>query len=146
MNSMPWKAQNARRVAMNVFAVLLITYAIGASSQEVKVALSGNQEIPPVTTSAKGAGTITVNADRTVAGNVTITGMSATVAHIHEAAAGANGLIVIPLIRTADNQWSLPPGTRLTEPQYESFKAGKLYFNIHSEAYRSGEIRGQIKP
>ena len=72
--------------------------------------------------------------------------MSATVAHIHEAAAGANGLIVIPLIRTADNQWSLPPGTRLTEPQYESFKAGKLYFNIHSEAYRSGEIRGQIKP
>jgi len=146
MNSMPWKAQNARRVAMNVFAVLLITYAIGASSQEVKVALSGNQEIPPVTTSASGTGTITVNADRTVAGNVTITGMSATVAHIHEAAAGANGLIVIPLIRTADNQWSLPPGTRLTEPQYESFKAGKLYFNIHSEAYRSGEIRGQIKP
>jgi len=146
MNSMPWKAQRARRVAMNVFAVLLITYAIGASSQEVKVALSGNQEIPPVTTSASGTGTITVNADRTVAGNVTITGMSATVAHIHEAAAGANGLIVIPLIRTADNQWSLPPGTRLTEPQYESFKAGKLYFNIHSEAYRSGEIRGQIKP
>ena len=146
MNSMPWKAQNARRVAMNVFAVLLITYAIGASSQEVKVALSGNQEIPPVTTSATGTGTITVNADRTVAGSVTITGMSATVAHIHEAAAGANGLIVIPLIRTADNQWSLPPGTRLTEPQYESFKAGKLYFNIHSEAYRSGEIRGQIKP
>jgi len=146
MNSMPWKAQHARHVAMNVFAVLLITYAIGASSQEVKVALSGNQEIPPVTTSASGTGTITVNADRTVAGNVTITGMSATVAHIHEAAAGANGLIVIPLIRTADNQWSLPPGTRLTEPQYESFKAGKLYFNIHSEAYRSGEIRGQIKP
>jgi len=146
MNSKPWKAQHARRVAMNVFAVLLITYAIGASSQEVKVALSGNQEIPPVTTSASGTGTITVNADRTVAGNVTITGMSATVAHIHEAAAGANGLIVIPLIRTADNQWSLPPGTRLTEPQYESFKAGKLYFNIHSEAYRSGEIRGQIKP
>jgi CHRD domain len=146
MNSMPWKAQHARRVAMNVFAVLLITYANCASSQEVKVALSGNQEIPPVTTSASGTGTITVNADRTVAGSVTITGMSATVAHIHEAAAGANGLIVIPLIRTADNQWSLPPGTRLTEPQYESFKAGKLYFNIHSEAYRSGEIRGQIKP
>ena len=146
MNSMPGKARHARRVAKNVFTVLLATYAICASSQEVKVALSGNQEIPPVTTSASGAGTITVNADRSVVGSVTITGMSATVAHIHEAAAGANGLIVIPLIRTADNQWSLPPGTRLTEPQYESFKAGKLYFNVHSEAYRSGEIRGQIKP
>lgn len=146
MSSMPWKTRHARRIAMNVFTVLLTTYATCASSQEVKVALSGSQEIPPVTTSASGTGTITVNADRSVVGSVTISGMSATVAHIHEAAAGANGLIVIPLIRTADNQWSLPPGTRLTEPQYESFKAGKLYFNIHSEAYRSGEIRGQIKP
>jgi len=146
MKTTPRKSRHARRIARNVFAVALAAYAICASSQEVKVELSGNQEIPPVTTSAKGAGTITVNADRTVAGSVTITGMSATVAHIHEAAAGANGLIVIPLIRTADSQWSLPQGARLTEPQYESFKAGKLYFNIHSEAFRSGEIRGQIKP
>jgi CHRD domain len=146
MNSLPRKAKQTRRVAMNVFAVVFAAYSICASSQEVKVALSGSQEIPPVATSASGTGTITVNADRSAIGSVTITGMSATVAHIHEAPAGANGLIVIPLVRTADNQWSLPPGTRLTEPQYESFKSGKLYFNIHSEAHRSGEIRGQIKP
>ena len=146
MNSVPRKARQARRTAMKVFAVALATHAICASGQQVKVTLSGSQEIPPVATSASGTGTITVNADRSVAGGATITGMSATVAHIHEAAAGANGLIIIPLIRTADNQWSLPPGTRLTEPQYESFKAGKLYFNVHSEAHRSGEIRGQIKP
>jgi hypothetical protein len=68
------------------------------------------------------------------------------VAHIHEAAAGTNGSIVVPLIRTGDNVWSVPPGARLTDAQYESYKAGNLYFNIHSEAHRSGEIRGQIKP
>jgi len=131
---------------MNVFAVLLISSAICASSQEIKVVLSGNQEIPPVATSASGTGTITVNADRSVIGNATITGMSVTVAHLHEAAAGTSGPIIIPLIRTADNVWSVPSGARLTDAQYESYKAGNLYFNIHSEAHRSGEIRGQIKP
>jgi hypothetical protein len=131
---------------MNVFAVLLTSSAICASSQEIKVVLSGNQEIPPVATSASGTATITVNADRSVIGNATITGMSVTVAHIHEAAAGTNGSIVVPLIRTADNVWSVPSGARLTDAQYESYKAGNLYINIHSEAHRSGEIRGQIKP
>jgi hypothetical protein len=72
--------------------------------------------------------------------------MSATVAHIHEAAAGSNGAIIIPLTKTSDNVWVVPPGARLTDAQYESYKAGKLYFNIHSEAHRSGEIRGQIRP
>ena len=146
MNSVPRTVGRARHIAMNVFAVLLASSAICASSQEIKVVLSGNQEIPPVATSASGTGTITVNADRSVIGNATITGMSVTVAHIHEAAAGTNGSIVVPLIRTGDNVWSVPPGARLTDAQYESYKAGNLYFNIHSEAHRSGEIRGQIKP
>jgi CHRD domain-containing protein len=146
MNSVPRTVGRAQRIAIDVFAVLLYAYAICASSQEIKVALSGNQEIPPVATSASGTGTITVNADRSVIGNATITGMSVTVAHIHEAVAGTNGSIVVPLIRTGDNVWSVPPGARLTDAQYESYKAGNLYFNIHSEAHRSGEIRGQIKP
>jgi hypothetical protein len=146
MNSPPRTVGRARRIAMNVFVVLLTSSAICASSQEIKVVLSGNQEIPPVATSASGTGTITVNADRSVIGNATITGMSVTVAHIHEAAAGTNGSIIVLLIRTADNVWSVPSGARLTDAQYESYKAGNLYFNIHSEAHRSGEIRGQIKP
>ena len=146
MNSVPRMVGRARRIAMNVFAVFLTSSAICASSQEIKIVLSGNQEIPPVATSASGTGTITVNADRSVIGNATITGMSVTVAHLHEGAAGTSGPIIIPLIRTADNVWSVPSGARLTDAQYESYKAGNLYFNIHSEAHRSGEIRGQIKP
>ena len=146
MNSLPRMVGSARRIAMYVFAVGLTSNAICASSQEIKVVLSGNQEIPPVATSASGTGTITVNADRSVIGNAAITGMSVTVAHIHEAAAGANGPIIVPLTKTADNVWSVPSGTRLTDAQYESYKAGNLYFNVHSEAHRSGEIRGQIKP
>jgi len=131
---------------MNVLAIWFAPAATCGSVQEVKVVLSGNQEIPPVTTAASGIAMITVGADRSMIGNVTITGMTVTVAHIHDAAAGANGPIIVPLTRTADNVWSVPAGTRLTDAQYESYKAGNLYLNIHSEAHRSGEIRGQIKP
>jgi len=119
---------------------------MAASSQELKIVLSGSQEIPPVTTAASGTATITVNADKALTGNATIAGMTVTVAHIHEGAAGTNGPIIIPLVKTADNVWSLPPGARLSDAQYQSYKSGNLYFNIHSEAHRSGEIRGQIRP
>ena len=146
MNSLPRTMGRAQRIALNGLVVLLSVHANVASSQEVRVALSGDQEIPPVATLASGAGTITVNADRSLIGSVTITGMSVTVAHLHDAAAGTNGPIAIPLVRTADNVWSVPQGAKFTDAQYESFKAGNLYFNIHSEAHRSGEIRGQIRP
>jgi hypothetical protein len=134
------------RVASIVVALGLAAGAHAVIAQEVKVTLSGGQEIPPVTTPASGTGTVAVSADRSMTGGVTIAGMTPTVAHIHEAAAGANGPIVVPLVKTAADVWSVPPGTKLTPAQYESFQAGNLYFNVHSEAHKAGEIRGQIKP
>ncbi|HVJ72534.1 MAG TPA: CHRD domain-containing protein [Casimicrobiaceae bacterium] len=121
-------------------------WAGAAGGQDVKVTLSGDQEIPPVTTPASGTGTISVAADGSVTGTVTITGMKATVAHIHDAAPGKNGPIAIPLVKVSDTVWALPPGAKLTEAQLASFRAGTLYYNIHSEAWRAGEIRGQIRP
>ena len=133
-------------VVVSAVIVLFAGYAGSVLSDEVKVKLSGNQEIPPVTTSALGTGTFTVGADKSVSGSVTVSGMSATVAHIHEAAAGTTGSIVIPLTKISDNVWAVPAGAKLTDAQYESYKAGNLYYNVHSAAYKSGEIRGQIKP
>jgi hypothetical protein len=134
------------RVAASVVAVLFAAYAGFAFGDEVKVTLGGDQEIPPVTTSAAGTGSFNVAADRSVSGGVTISGMTATVAHVHEAAAGMNGPINIPLTKVSDTVWVLPAGAKLTDAQYESYKAGRLYYNVHSAQYRSGEIRGQIKP
>ena len=139
-------AGRAARNAAFVCGVLVAGYSSFAAGDEVKVVLSGSQEIPPVTTSASGTGTIMVGPDRSVSGGVTVSGMAATVAHIHEAAAGANGPIVVPLTKTADSTWVIPAGTTLTDAQYASYKAGLLYFNVHSDAHRGGEIRGQIKP
>ena len=118
-----------------------------AMAAKIEVALSGDQEVPPVSTAAKGSGTITVGADKSVSGGVTTSGVAGVAAHIHEGMPGENGPVVIFLDKTSGNTWSVPAGTKLTDAQYQSFKAGKLYFNVHSEAHKKfGEIRGQIKP
>jgi hypothetical protein len=127
-------------------AVLLAGCATPGGDKGTKVTLSGAEQNPPVTTSASGSGTITVAADKSVSGSITTKGMDATVAHIHMAPAGKNGPVIIPLTKTSDNAWSVPPGAKLTDAQYESFKAGELYVNVHSAKHKPGEIRGQLKP
>jgi hypothetical protein len=118
----------------------------GGRGNTVNVTLSGSQESPPVTTSGSGRGTITIAADRSVSGTVTTAGVPGTMAHIHQAAAGQNGPVIIPLTRTAENTWSVPAGAKLTEAQFEAFKAGNLYVNVHTDANKGGEVRGQLKP
>jgi hypothetical protein len=124
----------------------LAAYSSMAFGVEVKVTLSGDQEVPAVKTSASGGGTITINADKTVSGNVTTTGVAGTMAHIHIAAVGKNGPVIVPLTKSGDNAWSVPAGAKLTDAQYEACKAGGLYVNVHSAENKGGEIRGQLKP
>ena len=110
------------------------------------VILNGNQEVPPVSTAATGSGTIKVLMDRSVYGSVMTSGVAGTAAHIHLAGPGQNGPVIIPLNRTADNTWSVPASIRLNETQYEAFRLGNLYVNVHSAANSGGEIRGQLTP
>jgi hypothetical protein len=113
---------------------------------DVKVMLSGDQEVPPVKTAGSGSGTISVGADKSVSGSVMTMGVAGTMAHIHEAPPGKNGGVAVPLTKSGDNTWSVPAGAKLSDAQYEAFKAGNLYVNVHSDANKGGEIRGQIKP
>lgn len=113
---------------------------------QVKVVLSGTEEVPPVVTKATGSGAIVIAADKSVSGSVTTTGVAGTAAHIHLAPAGKNGPVIVPMEKTADNVWTIKAGSKLTDAQYESFKAGDLYVNVHSAAHKGGEIRAQLKP
>lgn len=136
------------RFTLAVVALIAGTLAGGAgivTAGEIKVNLSGDQEVPPVQTSASGSGTITVEDDKSVKGKITISDIKATGAHIHEGAAGKTGSDIIALKKTGDNEWSVPPGAKLTDAQYDAFKAGGLYINVHSDANKAGEIRGQLK-
>jgi len=119
-------AQHSLWILVGALTVSIAGYSTSVLGDEIKVTLSGDQEIPPVTTSASGNGTITVGEDKSVSGKVTISGMTPLVAHIHEAPAGANGPIVIPLTKTSDTVWVVPAGAKLTDSQYASYKAGNL--------------------
>ena len=117
-----------------------------ALAADLKVDLTGAQETPPVTTSASGTGTITVAADKSVSGTIKTKSVDGTMAHIHVGAPGKSGPPIITLTKNADGVWMVPAGSKLTDEQYASFKAGDLYVNVHSAMHQPGEIRGQIRP
>jgi hypothetical protein len=141
----------SRRTMLSFAVATLVGIAAiaGVSSAalavDVKVTLSGDQEVPPVKTSATGNGLFAIANDNTIAGSITTTGVAGTAAHIHEAAPGKNGAVIIPLTKTGDS-YAVPPGTKLSDAQLAAFKSGNLYVNVHSAANPGGELRAQLKP
>ena len=132
--------------ALALALVCTVPLSLTVLAADVNVMLSGEQEVPPVSTPARGTGVFMFGADGTVSGKVTTTGISGTAAHIHEAPAGKAGGVVIPLVKDGDSTWSVPAGTKLSQAQEAAYKAGDLYVNVHSDAHKDGEIRGQIRP
>ena len=107
--------------------------------------LSGANETPAVTTAATGKGGVVVNrTSKAISGGITFTGLTPTEAHIHQGAVGVPGGVIIPLTLIGTDTAVVPAGTMLTDAQYTAFLAGELYFNVHTLANLSGEIRGQI--
>ena len=116
------------------------------SASDSMPTLSGAEEVPPVNTQASGLNRIAVIGDKTVTGSVEVRNLDATAAHIHLAPKGQNGPVIIPLVKTGENVWSVPPNTMLSSAQFDAFRSGNLYVNVHSAANPNGEIRAQLKP
>ena len=110
-----------------------------------EIVLSGANEVPPVGSGAAGRGNVTVKSDCAVSARITVTGMAATAAHIHEGKAGANGGVIVPLVKSGDNTFVAPDGAKMTEAQCSAYKAGNTYVNVHSELHKGGEVRAQLK-
>ena len=112
--------------------------------------LQGDQEVPAVSTLSSGIGYVTVNTGTgDLIANVRTTGLNdATAAHIHQGDAGNNGSVIVGLTQDAADTaiWSSDADAKLTNSQLTAFTANGLYFNVHSQAIGSGEIRGQITP
>jgi hypothetical protein len=140
----PSKSPSTLHFRLLSFALLLLASANLYAQQPMSISLNGADEVPPVTTLAKGSGQITVLPDHTVSGSIKVSGFVPTMAHIHEAAVGKNGPPIITLIQTASNSFAVPAGARLTDAQYTGFTSGELYVNVHSAQYPNGEIRAQL--
>jgi CHRD domain len=119
--------------------------SVSALAADVAVTLLGAQEVPPVTTTARGSGTIRIGDDGAISGSITTSGIMGTAAHVHSGAAGKNGPVIVPLTKGTDGSWTVANDAKLTPDQLNLFKAGDLYVNVHSAAHPDGEIRGQLK-
>ena len=109
------------------------------------VSLTGSNEVPPVTSSASGSGTVSVSSDCAVTAHITVTGMTPTAAHIHMAEPGKNGGVIVPFTKQGENTFVAPPGAKLNEEQCRAYKSGNTYVNVHSAKNPAGEIRAQLK-
>ena len=134
------------QLRLKPLAVAALLAAAMGTALAADLKLTGDQEVPPNTSTSVGTGTITVAADGSVSGSVAAPGMAGMAAHIHVGAAGVNGPVIIPLTGSAGDTWTVPPGAKLTPEQMEAYKAGNLYVNIHTAEHKGGELRAQLKP
>jgi hypothetical protein len=131
---------------MKIRVLCLLVLALATSSlsaQTFVFDLRGDQEVPPVNSTASGGcyGVLDqpgAQFSLTCVHNV----VSATVMHIHRAPAGANGDIVFDLGDPASPVTATWTG--MTPADIADLLDGNLYLNIHTAGRPSGEIRGQI--
>ena len=121
--------------------------------------ITGDQEVPGVTTEGSGIGTFTLNAAKTkLSFKITVYDLSAiAAAHFHNAASGTNGGVVrgfsaSEITSMGANTWRISgvwtssDAQALTPALVEALEAGNLYVNFHTAAHGGGELRGQVEP
>jgi hypothetical protein len=128
--------------------------------QKFTAQLSGDQQVPPIQTSASGMAWFKPMQD-SVWFEVNVTNIQGvTMAHIHSGKQGENGPPVVPLYKTetpsgemsgilakgnitADTFQGPMAGKQITD-LLTAMQNGETYVNIHTQQNPDGEIRGQI--
>ena len=125
----------------------------------IMACLNGNQEVPPVSTQMKGTVKFVVKHGK-IHYKLTVKNNTGTIvaAHIHCALPGINGPVGVTLF---SGSFSSPCGTLakgvITAPDNQNgcgwnnvsdivraMKDSEAYVNVHTTAYPSGEIRGNL--
>jgi len=117
-----------------------------AETVTFKASLQSSAEVPP--NDSAGVGTVTATYDTASKklswqGNYSGLTGPATAGHFHGPAdPGKNAGVVIPI--TDAKSSSFQGSADLTDAQASDLMAGKWYVNIHTDAHKGGEIRGQL--
>jgi hypothetical protein len=135
--------RQARWLSLGFLAVFLVWSAAQAEDIKFRADLAPGAGVK---SSGKGTATATLDTNtKTLTWTVDYSGLSgpATAAHIHGPAdPGANAGIVIPF--TGNLASPIKGSATLSDAQMAQLEAGKWYVNIHTEANKPGEIRGQL--
>jgi mono/diheme cytochrome c family protein len=144
-------------VAAATFAAIIVAAAAFAQDGAARVTgenathvamLSGAAEVPPVETAGTGTAYILYDAATArITWTVDYTGLTgpATGAHIHGPATPAETAgVLINLQGGEESEGRLQGEADITPEQAAQLAEGLLYVNIHTEANRGGEIRGQL--
>ncbi|MDU0370832.1 CHRD domain-containing protein [Hymenobacter endophyticus] len=109
----------------------------------VAATLDGKQEVPANSSTATGAMTGTYDkTTRTLTYRVTYTGLTPAAGHIHQAAPGVNGGVIVPFSSVATSP--ITGTATLSEADGAKLLSGETYVNLHTQAYSGGEIRGNM--
>ena len=153
----------ALAASLSVLLTVSIVDQIYAAKYPYDAALSGENEVPPVQTSATGEAEFTIPANDTMKYRVNVTGISnASAAHIHQGKEGENGEVVADLLKTptskdkdtaygmifrgnlSDSSLKGPMLGKTIGDLAAAMDAGDTYVNVHTTAHPDGEIRGQL--
>lgn len=133
-----------------------------SSNRNFSAHLTGDQEVPAVPTNATGQAKYQLSKDgMSLSYKLIVANIQTTVifGHLHLGRVGANGGVVVDLVgRTGPSpQGVIAEGTitraklkgalagRSLSDLVAAMEAGNVYTNVHSTAYPTGEIRGQVR-
>lgn len=134
-----------------ISCITLTQFSANATQYPINVTFSGSQEVPPNSSAGTGTFVGTYNdVTDSLIYTVTFSGLSANVtgAHFHAGPPGiAAPIYIVPSgipFPTGVMSGTFTDTLVLTQGQEDTLKMGLLYFNIHTTAIQSGEIRAQI--
>ena len=149
-------------IAVTITMVSATTFSnqiVLGQNQKFKAKLSGQDEVPPVQTTASGMVWFKPMQDK-VWFKVNVTDMQGvTKAHIHTGKVGANGPVVVTLYKSdtpqsingklsygniTSNLLEGPMKGKQISDLVTAMSNGSTYVNVHTEKHPNGEIRGQI--
>ncbi len=111
------------------------------------VVLTGEEQVPAVTTTATGTAILRVTSDGRLFSNVTVNNLEGSdalsMAHIHLGDMGDNGDIIVMLCETAAD-FGVVKSQFIDNETLITLLSNPIYVNVHSTTYPDGVIRGQV--
>ncbi len=116
-----WQACMKRSLSLTLGTAAILVAGCAGMSASMPILLSGEQEVPKITTGASGRADLAVdwfkcpsaassNNCPTLVGTVATAGTAPTQVEIRQGVPGQNGPVVVTLVKTGDDTWQVPSG------------------------------------